>query len=195
LLHSVHIPSRFILSTLKMEAIYCSETSVLTRTTPLHTAEKAILNVSISEEWCLLGCYAVWSSGDVQWLRLAASKVSNIVNLFHHLKMERDSGFEVLCSVDIWNSVWRTKSIHPVMSVVQHRTKLLVPAKNNSLKIWISLIGQNHFNVSCCFCLKNAVVCDATPCGSCKNRRFRVTYRLHYQSDKNRRARNNVSNN
>jgi hypothetical protein len=31
------------------------------------------------------------------------------------------------------------------------------------------------------------------PCGSCKNRQFGGTYRMHHQSDKNRQARNNVS--
>jgi hypothetical protein len=29
--------------------------------------------------------------------------------------------------------------------------------------------------------VKNAVFCDVTPYGSCKNRRFGGTYRLHYQ--------------
>jgi hypothetical protein len=46
-----------------------------------------------------------------------------------------------------------------------------------------------------CSLIKNAVLCDVTPCGSCKNERFGGTYRLHYQSDKNRRAGNNVSSN
>jgi hypothetical protein len=39
----------------------------------------------------------------------------------------------------------------------------------------------------------SAVFWDVMPCGSCKNRRFGGSYRLHHQSDKNRRARNNVS--
>jgi hypothetical protein len=30
-------------------------------------------------------------------------------------------------------------------------------------------------------CMKNAVFWDDTPCGSCKNRRFRITLRLHHQ--------------
>jgi hypothetical protein len=33
-----------------------------------------------------------------------------------------------------------------------------------------------------------AVYWDVTPSGSCKNRGFGGTYRLHYQDDKNRRA-------
>jgi hypothetical protein len=43
--------------------------------------------------------------------------------------------------------------------------------------------------------MKNAVFWGVTPCGSCKNRRFGGTYRLHYQGDENRPARNNVSSN
>jgi hypothetical protein len=31
------------------------------------------------------------------------------------------------------------------------------------------------------------------PCVSCKNRRFRGTYRFHHQCDSNRRAKKNVS--
>jgi hypothetical protein len=43
--------------------------------------------------------------------------------------------------------------------------------------------------------LKNTIFWDVTPCGSCKNRRFGETYHLHHQGDKNRQARNKVSNN
>jgi hypothetical protein len=42
--------------------------------------------------------------------------------------------------------------------------------------------------------MKNAVLSDVTPCGSCMNRRFGGTYCLYHQGDKNQRARNNVSN-
>jgi hypothetical protein len=40
-----------------------------------------------------------------------------------------------------------------------------------------------------------AVFLDVTPCGSCKNRHFGGTYRLHHLGNKNRRARNKVSSN
>jgi hypothetical protein len=43
--------------------------------------------------------------------------------------------------------------------------------------------------------MKNAVFWDVTPSGSCKNRRFGGPYHLHYQCDKYRRAKNNVSRN
>jgi hypothetical protein len=36
--------------------------------------------------------------------------------------------------------------------------------------------------------MKNAVVWDVTPCGSCKNRRFGRTYRLHHEGEINQRA-------
>jgi hypothetical protein len=42
--------------------------------------------------------------------------------------------------------------------------------------------------------MKNDIFLDVTPCGCCKNRRFRGTYRLHRQNDKNQRARNVSSN-
>jgi fatty acid desaturase len=41
--------------------------------------------------------------------------------------------------------------------------------------------------------LKNVVFWEVTPCGSCRNRRFVGTYRLHHHGDKNQRTRNNVS--
>jgi hypothetical protein len=43
--------------------------------------------------------------------------------------------------------------------------------------------------------MQNAVFWDITPYGSCKNRHFGVTYRLHHRGDKNRRTRNNVRSN
>jgi hypothetical protein len=36
--------------------------------------------------------------------------------------------------------------------------------------------------------IKNAVFWDITPCGSCENRRYIGTQRLHHQGDKNQRA-------
>jgi hypothetical protein len=32
--------------------------------------------------------------------------------------------------------------------------------------------------------MKNAVFWDVTPCGSCKNKRFGGTYRLHHHGEK-----------
>jgi hypothetical protein len=36
--------------------------------------------------------------------------------------------------------------------------------------------------------MRNAVFWDVTPCGSCKNRRFGGTYRLHHLGYKKRRS-------
>jgi hypothetical protein len=41
--------------------------------------------------------------------------------------------------------------------------------------------------------MKNGVFWVVTQCGSCKNRRFGGTWRLHHQVDKNRWTRNNAS--
>jgi hypothetical protein len=43
--------------------------------------------------------------------------------------------------------------------------------------------------------VKNAVFWDVVSCGSCKNRRFGGTYRLHHQGEKDQQARNNVNSN
>jgi hypothetical protein len=53
--------------------------------------------------------------------------------------------------------------------------------------------GSSQAFLKCSATKKNGVFWDVTPCGSCKNRRHRYTYRLHHQSDKDWRARSNVS--
>jgi hypothetical protein len=40
--------------------------------------------------------------------------------------------------------------------------------------------------------MKNAIFWDVTPCGSCKNERFRRTYCIRQKADKNRRAGNKL---
>jgi hypothetical protein len=50
-----------------------------------------------------------------------------------------------------------------------------------------------RFEVFAALTMKNAVFWDVMPCGSCKNRRFRGTYRLRHQGDNDRRARNNFT--
>jgi hypothetical protein len=52
-----------------------------------------------------------------------------------------------------------------------------------------------RFEVSMVVTIKNAIFWDVMLCGSCRSRRFGGTYCLQHQGDKNRRARNNVSNN
>jgi hypothetical protein len=52
-----------------------------------------------------------------------------------------------------------------------------------------------RFQVFTAVTMKNAVFCDVTPRGSCKNRRFRETHCLYHMGDKNQLPRNNVSSN
>jgi hypothetical protein len=47
-------------------------------------------------------------------------------------------------------------------------------------------INLVKFEVFKAVTMKNGVLWDVTPCGSCKNRRFRGTWRLLHQGDKNR---------
>jgi hypothetical protein len=46
-----------------------------------------------------------------------------------------------------------------------------------------------RFEVFTAVTMKNVVFWDVTPYGSCKNRRFGGTYRLHHQGGENQRAR------
>jgi hypothetical protein len=48
------------------------------------------------------------------------------------------------------------------------------------------------FEVFTAVIMNNTVLCDVRLCGSCKNRHFGGTDRLHHQGDENQRARNNV---
>jgi hypothetical protein len=41
-----------------------------------------------------------------------------------------------------------------------------------------------RFEVLTAVTMKNDVLCDVTPRGSCKHRRFEGTYRLNHQGDK-----------
>jgi hypothetical protein len=41
--------------------------------------------------------------------------------------------------------------------------------------------------------MKNAAFWDVMPCGTCGNRHFGGTYRLHHQGDKHRRSKSNVT--
>jgi hypothetical protein len=53
------------------------------------------------------------------------------------------------------------------------------------VRLCTNLTENVRFEVSTAVTMKNAVFWDVTPCGSCKNLRFGVMYRLRYQGDKN----------
>jgi hypothetical protein len=55
-----------------------------------------------------------------------------------------------------------------------------------STEDWFRLPFYLRFEVFTAVTMKNGVLWDVTPCGSCKNRRFRGTWRLLHQGDKNR---------
>jgi hypothetical protein len=52
-----------------------------------------------------------------------------------------------------------------------------------------------RFEVFTAMIIKNIIFWDMTPCGSCKDGRFGGKCHHHYQSGKNQRAMNNISNN
>jgi hypothetical protein len=43
--------------------------------------------------------------------------------------------------------------------------------------------------------MKKVIFWDVMPCGSCKNRHFKATYRLHHQGGKNQQAGNKQASN
>jgi hypothetical protein len=51
-----------------------------------------------------------------------------------------------------------------------------------------------RFEVFTAVTIKKAIFWDVMPCGSCKNRHFRGTYRLHHQVGKNQKTRKISSN-
>jgi hypothetical protein len=81
-------------------------------------------------------------------------------------------------TTDYWDT-GRRKSVQPLGSVLTSEVRLACIELN-----------RRHSLTA-----KNAVFWDVTPCSSCMNRRFGGKYRPNYQSEKNRRARNNVSSN
>jgi hypothetical protein len=67
-------------------------------------------------------------------------------------------------------------------------------SEHNTLLEWNKFINSTLINFWCTIIerVKNGVVWDVMPCGSCKDRCFGVNYRHHYQDEKNLRVRNNV---
>jgi hypothetical protein len=93
--------------------------------------------------------------------------------------------FEVYAAVSMNNAVFRDRNAQ------------FVPRRRHIASQLQSPTGQCcvRFVVYTAVTIKNAVFRDVTSCGACKNRSFGGTYRLHYQGEKNQRARNSVSSN
>jgi hypothetical protein len=66
-------------------------------------------------------------------------------------------------------------------------SELAVVAKEHNGKKMILLLNV-RYDVFTVMTMKNAVLWDVTPCGSCKNRCFRGMSRLHHQLTSNQRT-------
>jgi hypothetical protein len=71
-------------------------------------------------------------------------------------------------------------------------SQLILPYTQLYVQLLKCYVG---FKVSMVVIMKNAVIWDVIPHDFCKNRRFRETYCLHHQGDKNWQAKNNVTTN
>jgi hypothetical protein len=82
----------------------------------------------------------------------------------------------------------------------EHEIQVRISCRNRTLSPHTNRFNVNgkifvRFEVFTAVTMKNGVFWDVTSCGSCKNRRFGGTQRLHLQGHKNRRTGNNVSRN
>jgi hypothetical protein len=72
----------------------------------------------------------------------------------------------------------------------KHEKRIDARKKNNFCGTFTTASGKPvqylRFEVFTAVTMKNAVICDVTPCGCCKNRRFGGTLSLHHQVDNNR---------
>jgi hypothetical protein len=93
--------------------------------------------------------------------------------------------FEVFTAVTMKNAAFWDIKTH----FVPHRRHITSPLQSTAAYCYV------RFEVFKAVTMKNVVFWDATPCGSCKSRRFGETYRLHHHGDKNRRATNNIGSN
>jgi hypothetical protein len=115
----------------------------------------------------------------------------------------------VLWGVDVYINVFYTSGLVGV-SVELYAPAALPPGNRTPFPldrrlgsiymyaIYIVLEGNLEdvrFEVFTSVTMKSAILWDVTPCGSCKNRSFAGTYRLHRQGEKNQRAGNCLSSN
>jgi hypothetical protein len=101
-------------------------------------------------------------------------------------------------------TVHKTNKIQKRAEPKERDIELLINNNNNKLYSCVMCSGSEilswsnqsatyeyvRFEIFTAVTMKNAVYWDVTPCGSCRDRCFGGTYRLHHQGDKN-----NVSSN
>jgi hypothetical protein len=77
-----------------------------------------------------------------------------------------------------------------LLALIQYSPSVIARDQNSKDEGKFSFV---RFEVFKAVTMKNAVFWDVTPCGSCKNRRFGGSQRLHQQDDKNGWTKNKVS--
>jgi hypothetical protein len=90
------------------------------------------------------------------------------------------------------------KMLHALVYEPTGAVQLTITCTPHHISVFYPMRAEDffvRFEVFTAVTMKNAVFWNVTSCGSCKNRRFLGTYRLHYQGDKNGRTRNNVRSN
>jgi hypothetical protein len=82
-----------------------------------------------------------------------------------------------------------TREAQPLHSVPRRLYNLM---HNHRKWNFAECIYKNFLSKEC-YSMKNAVIWDMTPSGSCKNRRFGGTDRLHHQGERNQGAKKKVT--
>jgi hypothetical protein len=82
-------------------------------------------------------------------------------------------------------------SIMPVFRYLRYHTDVVL----KEIQVYRWRMEDTRFLVFRAVTTKNAIFWDVCRVAFAKNQRFGGEYRLHFQGDKNRRARNNVSSN
>jgi hypothetical protein len=157
---------------------------------------------SIGNSYCLLTSYK--RLGRPCFILINTFIFTGIVNLIFYLS-ENSKGSEMLQHWKLMGNHRNTLKLKFSFVKVQFRIRTRTSVVHIVLKfdVWhfriydkmiiFSILARNKINFKTCTKLKNGVFWVVTPCGSCKNRRFRGTWRLLHQGDKNRWTRNNTS--
>jgi hypothetical protein len=104
--------------------------------------------------------------------------------------------FRVACSAErVTAHIWAhhvievSLELYPFCAV----TSCLEITRTTARNRFIQKQGYARFEVLTGVIMKNGVFWDATSCGSCKNQRFGIIWRLLHQGDKNLWARSNTT--